>query len=108
MAAEYCVDGLIPIIDKHYALKANSELFRLFQEAKPVPLQDVAPRSSGANHELNALGEDTCSKALIVFPIVDGEKILGCLSMRHRQCLPDMMFWNLAKLLRQGSQVPGS
>ncbi|MFN8555682.1 MAG: GAF domain-containing protein [Candidatus Obscuribacterales bacterium] len=83
VAAEYCVDGLIPIIDKHYALKANSELFRLFQEAKPVPLQDVAPRSSGANHELNALGEDTCSKALIVFPIVDGEKILGCLSMHY-------------------------
>lgn len=83
VTAEYCVAGQSSALDKHYKLKANSEVFRLFQQGKPVPLNDVAPGAPGADHELTRLGGDTGSKALIVFPLVETDKILGCLSLHY-------------------------
>jgi GAF domain-containing protein len=83
VAAEYCsAEKKLPL-SKHYKLKESSEIFRLFQQGKPVPLKDVAAGAVGSDHELHRLGDDSSSKSLIVFPIVDGEKILGCLSMHY-------------------------
>ncbi len=83
VTADYCAAGNHSILNKHYKLKANSEVFRLFQQAKPVPLNDLEPASGCTDQELSCLGEDTCSKSLIVFPIVDGDRILGCFSMHY-------------------------
>lgn len=83
LAAEFCASGKKPNINQHYKLKASSELFRLFQIGKPVPLNDVASGAAGTDHELTCLGADTNSKTLIVFPIVESDKILGCLSMHY-------------------------
>lgn len=82
MAAQFCVQDLNLAAPKHYKLKSNSEIFRLLLQGKPLPLTDVAP-DTVAEDDLPQLGFDCNSKSFIVVPLLDGQKLLGCLSLHH-------------------------
>jgi GAF domain-containing protein len=85
VAAEFTSAELKSVSDKHYKLKINSEIYRLFLQGKPLPLNDVVPvRSTPADdHDLTQFGADSESKSLVAFPLVNSEGVAGFISMHY-------------------------
>ncbi|HEY9679505.1 MAG TPA: GAF domain-containing protein [Drouetiella sp.] len=83
VAADYHTDGAQSLVDAHYKLKYSCEVYRLFCQGKPLPLNDVAPSVGATDRDLTQFGTDAESKALVAFPLVQGDRVLGLLSMHY-------------------------
>lgn len=87
VASQFNKEPLKPVTEKGYGLRANSEWHRLLSEGKPVPLMDIQPEASSPSGtpELDRFVEDTNSKSVIAFPLLNQGRLLGCLTMHYCQ-----------------------
>jgi GAF domain-containing protein len=86
ITAQFNREPLKPVPEKGYALRVNSEWYRLLSEGKPVPLMDIQSESSSmSTPELDRFVGDTKSKSVIAFPLLNQGRLLGCLTMHYCQ-----------------------
>lgn len=91
VAAEYAASNLVPVGNRQYQVNANSELFRLLLEGRPLPLKDIMPAdSSPQSSELDSFSRDSDSKSVVCFPMVVSQKLVGCLCLHY--CRDGLVF----------------
>jgi len=86
LSAEFSREPLKPLGERRYQLRANCEWYRLLSAGRPVPLKEIRPGDGGergGTPQFQQFIDDSDSKALVAFPIISDNRLIGCLTIHY-------------------------